>query len=257
MAERVWERFLTEQDKQHLGGRDRRPVGFGDHPALLLIDLYRWVFGDGPEPLLDAVRNWPGSCGPAAWGAIPYIQTLLAAAREAGIPVIHLTGLEDALSGVAGWSDAAHHVPALQAPLDTATADRRRRRYDIVDEVGPTAGEAVLRKAAPSAFWGTPLAAHLNHLGVDTIITCGESTSGCVRASVVEGCTYRYRMIVVEECVFDRHEATHAINLFDMHQKYADVISLAEATEFLRSWKVRQGNEAAAASGGMMPVAAG
>ena len=62
--------------------------------------------------------------------------------------------------------------------------------------------------------------------------TCGESTSGCVRASVVDGCTYRYRMIVVEEGVFDRHEATHAINLFDMHQKYADVVSLAEVLEY-------------------------
>ena len=89
-----------------------------------------------------------------------------------------------------------------------------------------------MRKSSPSAFWGTPLAGHLNYLGVDTLITCGESTSGCVRASVVDGCTYRYRMIVVEEGVFDRHEATHAINLFDMHQKYADVVSLAEVLEY-------------------------
>ena len=74
---------------------------------------------------------------------------------------------------------------------------------------------------------------HLTRLGVDTLITCGESTSGCVRASVVDGCTNRYRMIVVEECVFDRHQATHAINLFDMHQKYADVLPLAEVLEWL------------------------
>jgi len=251
MAERVWDRFLTDQDKAHLEGRARRGVGFGERPALLLIDLYRWVFGDNEQPLVEAIKTWPGSCGPAAWQALPYIQELLAAARSAGIPVIHLTGLEDALSGVAGWSDAAHHVaPVL--PSDPAAADRRRRRYDIVDEVAPIPGEAVLRKAAPSAFWGTPLAAHLNHLGVDTILTCGESTSGCVRASVVEGCTYRYRMIVVEECVFDRHQATHAMNLFDMHQKYADVVALSEALESLREWKARQAlreNRVAAAVG--------
>lgn len=260
MAERVWDRFLTEQDKEHLSERARRPVGFGEHPALLLIDLYRNVFGDKPEPLIDAIKTWPGSCGPAAWGAIPHIQRLLAAAREAGIPVIHLTGLEDADSGVVGWSDAAHHVPPTAVPSDPAAADRRRRRYDIVDEVGPIPGEAVLRKAAPSAFWGTPLAAHLNHLGIDTIITCGESTSGCVRASVVEGCTYRYRMVVVEECVFDRHEACHAINLFDMNQKYADVVPLTAATEYLREWKARQTMAAPAAAGsngGGVPVAAG
>ena len=67
----------------------------------------------------------------------------------------------------------------------------------------------------------------------------GESTSGCVRASVVDGCTNRYRMIVVEEGVFDRHEATHAINLFDMNQKYADVVPLAEVLEYLGEWGAR------------------
>ena len=96
------------------------------------------------------------------------------------------------------------------------------------------------RGRVPSPPWGTPLAGHLNYLGVDTLITCGESTSGCVRASVVDGCTYRYRMIVVEEGVFDRHEAAHAINLFDMHQKYADVVPLAEVLEYLSAWCARQ-----------------
>ena len=74
----------------------------------------------------------------------------------------------------------------------------------------PLPGEAVLRKLSPSAFWGTPLVGHLNQLGVDTVIACGESTSGCVRASVVDGCTARSRMVVVEEGVWDRHEAPHA-----------------------------------------------
>jgi nicotinamidase-related amidase len=83
----------------------------------------------------------------------------------------------------------------------------------------------------------------LNYLGVDTIITCGESTSGCVRASVVDGCTNRYRMIVVEECVFDRHETTHAINLFDMHQKYADVLPLAEVLDYLAKWRAERDRE--------------
>ena len=67
-----------------------------------------------------------------------------------------------------------------------------------------------------------------------------EATSGCVRASVVDGCTNRYRMTVVEECVFDRHQATHAINLFDMNQKYADVLPLAEVLEYLAVWHAEQ-----------------
>ena len=141
-------------------------------------------------------------------------------------------------SGLKGWS--ARREPPHPAQLSPEALDRRKRRWDIIEEVAPLAGEVVLRKSSPSAFWGTPLIGHLNYLGVDTIITCGESTSGCVRASVVDGCTYRYRMIVVEECVFDRHEAAHAINLFDMNQKYADVLPLADVLDYLAKWRAEQ-----------------
>jgi maleamate amidohydrolase len=102
--------------------------------------------------------------------------------------------------------------------------------------VAPIPGEVALRKSAPSAFWGTPLVGQLTHLGIDTLLIAGESTSGCVRASVVDGASHRLRIIVVEECVFDRHEAPHAINLFDMDQKYADVVPLADAVAYLRGF---------------------
>ena len=150
--------------------------------------------------------------------------------------MVHVTGLGDA--GIESWNAQKRDVQ--DRVKDAAEIDREKRRFDIVDEFAPIDGEAVLRKSSPSAFWGTPLMGHLNYLGVDTIITCGESTSGCVRASVVDGCTYRYRMIVVEECVFDRHEATHAINLFDMDQKYADVLSLADVLEWLAEGAYRK-----------------
>ena len=247
MAERVWDRFLTEQDKAHLAGSTHQPVAFGNRPALLLIDLYRWVFGDKREPLVEAIKTWPSSCGPAAWDALPSIQRLLAAAREARIPVVHLTGLD---AGVEGWNESAHRERKRYTDKSPEALARFARRYDIVDEVAPLPGEAVLRKASPSAFWGTPLAGHLNYLGVDTVITCGESTSGCVRASVVEGCTYRYRMIVVEDCVFDRHQATHAMNLFDMHQKYASVLALDEVVQWLSNWRAQQDRLAAANGSG-------
>ena|SRR5438874_4738542 len=225
MGERVWERFLTEQDKAHLAVLPRAERGWGQKHALLLVDLYRWVFGDRPQPLLEAIEDWPASCGLAAWQALPRIQELIAAARQAGIPVIHITGLE----GISGWSDrtARDEDQSLQA------IDRRRRRYDIVGEVAPIESEVVIHKSSPSAFWGTPLVGHLNRLGVDTLIVAGESTSGCVRATVVDAKTYRYNVIVVEECVFDRHEAAHAINLFDMDQKYANVLSVTEVVRRL------------------------
>jgi maleamate amidohydrolase len=250
VGERVWDPFLTEQDKAHLAtlSRDQR-VGFGSRPALLFIDLYRWVFGDEPEGLLEGVKRWPGYCGMAGWEALPHIQTLLATARGVGIPVIHVTGLHPADCGVPGWHEAAHRDAQRPARSDPAMADRVRRQFDIVDEVAPIPGEVVLRKTSPSAFWGTPLAGHLNYLDVDTLIVCGESTSGCVRASVVDGCTYRYRMMVVEEGVFDRHEACHAINLFDMHQKYADVVPLADALDYLRRWQAERAAAAPALAG--------
>jgi maleamate amidohydrolase len=229
-AGRVWEPFLTPQDRAHLAASPDRRVGFGRAPALLLIDLYRWVFGDEPKPLLEAINRWPGSCGLTAWRALPHLQHLLALARELRLPVVHITGLED--SGMLGWGEAAHGGIGRGA----STPRQRRDRYDIIPQVAPTSGEVVLRKTTPSAFNGTPLLAHLNYLGIDTLIVGGESTSGCVRASVVDGCSYRFKMIVVEECVFDRHEAAHAMNLFDMHQKYADVLSLTEVESHLRRW---------------------
>jgi nicotinamidase-related amidase len=232
MAERVWDRFLTDQDKAHLAMRPAKRRGFGNKPALLLIDLYRWVFGDKPESILEAIKTWPGNCGLAGWNALPHIQRVLAKAREVGIPIVHMTGLDGA--GIDGWSETRGRKNSEESPEER---DRLRRRYDIVDEVRPLPGEAVLRKASPSAFWGTPLIGHLNQLDIDTIITCGESTSGCVRASVVDGATYRFRMIVVEEGVFDRHEAAHAMNLFDLNQKYADVLPLSEVLAYFEAWK--------------------
>ncbi len=236
MAERVWDRFLTPQDKAHLAKSTLTSVGLGKKPALLLIDLYRWVFGDEPQPILEAIDTWPSSCGLAAWDAIPHIQTLLKAARDAGIPVVHATGRED--DGLAGWSVGRKIYDSNNSSEEAM--ERRSRRWDIIDEVAPIPGEPVMRKDSPSAFWGTPLMGHLNFHNVDTIIACGETTSGCVRASVLDGCTNRYRMIVVEECVFDRHEAAHAINLFDMHQKYADVLPLADILEYIADWSASQ-----------------
>lgn len=227
MTERVWDRYLSAQDRERAASSPAMRKGAGTRPVLLLVDLYRWVFGDEPKPLLEAIEEWPGSCGLVGWNALPHIQRLLGEARARGIPVVHMTGLE----GMPGWRDAN---PRGGRSDDPAMIERRRRRYQIVDEVAPRPGEVVLEKSAPSAFWGTPLVGHLVSLGADTIVVAGESTSGCVRATVVDGKSYRYRMIVPEECVFDRDEAPHAINLFDLDQKYADVIPLDEVVDYLR-----------------------
>src|SRR5690242_12066636 len=98
----VWDAFLTEQDRAAVAYKPSKRMGFGQRPALLLIDLYRWVYGDEPEPLLEAIKRWPGSCGLAAWEAIPHIQKLLDGARAAGIPVLYSTGIND--PSLIAWS---------------------------------------------------------------------------------------------------------------------------------------------------------
>ena len=104
---------------------------------------------------------------------------------------------------------------------------------DIIPPIAPHAIDVVIAKNKPSVFFGTLLAAYLVDLQADSLIVCGSTTSGCIRATVIDGFSYNYRMSVVEECTFDRSEASHAINLFDMHQKYADVVALDQVLAYL------------------------
>ena len=238
MTQRVWDAFLTEQDKAHLAASaPTRRRGFGRKAAVLSVDNYRKALGDKPEPLLDAIATWPASTGLAGWEAADRIAELLAAARTADVPVIHLTGLSEEESGIPAWAATlgGRHAADGTTPEQ---ADRRRRRFDFIEQAAPLPGEVVLKKTAPSGFFGTPLLAHLIAEGIDTLIVCGESVSGCIRATVTDGCANRLHMVVVEECVYDRHEASRAINLFDIDQKYGDVISLTEAIEWITANRV-------------------
>ncbi len=224
-----WDAFLTEQDKAHVAYfGERAPKGFGENPCVLVVDDYYSVLGFEREPILESIKTWPGSTGLEGWAAIDETVRLLASARKNSIPIIYCHGLEfpSPWSGRRGGKrdDSYFGPPEL-----------RKRANEIVEEIAPQPGDLVIKKAAPSVFQGTPLTFHLQYEGIDTIITCGETTSGCVRASVVDGCTHRYRMGVVEECCFDRTQASHWINLFDMNQKYADVINKVQAETYFES----------------------
>jgi nicotinamidase-related amidase len=229
MEKLSWYDFMTEQDKEHdlLLGK-KQLAGFGSKPALLLIDIYYSVLGFKREPIMESVRTWPMSTGLEGWEAVDQTSILLAAARANEIPVIHVKGLH---SGVNTWSRGGKQKRVTSALTEEMIAKGR----EIVEEVKPLPGELVIEKAAASAFHGTPLLFQLVSLGIDTVIACGETTSGCVRASVVDGATYRFKMGVVEECVFDRTQASHYMNLYDMHQKYADVIGLDYALQYLNT----------------------
>jgi nicotinamidase-related amidase len=231
-AERVWDRYLTKRDKAHLAALPPRTgYGFGTRPAVLSVDNYRGVIGDRPEPLLESIKTWPNSTGLEGWQALDRIAELFAAARGVGVPVIHVSGAPTEVTGVPRWRTHGLNPPPNEPD------DRFRRRYDIVEQAKPLPAEAALTKSAPSAFFGTPLAPYLIGQGIDTLIVCGEAVSGCVRATVVDGCSYRLRMIVVEDCVYDRHQATWAMNLFDIHHKYGDVVSLRTTLDWLAAYR--------------------
>ena len=101
--------------------------------------------------------------------------------------------------------------------------------YDFVAEVAPEGDDILLPKKHPSAFFGTPLASYLIDKGADSVVVTGCTTSGCVRGSVVDAFAYNFRALVPQDAVYDRSRTSHAVNLFDMASKYADVMPTAAA----------------------------
>ena len=103
--------------------------------------------------------------------------------------------------------------------------------YEFPPEIAPREGDVLLPKKHPSAFFGTPLVSHLIDLGADTLVVTGCTTSGCVRGSVVDGFAYNFKCVVPHDAVYDRSATSHAVNLFDMASKYADVPQAAPGPE--------------------------
>ena len=209
----------------------------GRRPALLIVDTNYAFAGRTPLPIAEAVRAQRTSCGEAAWAAIAAMQPLLGAARKAGVAVLYSTGRRHtSLSTLGQWA-----AKNARAGEDLATGDDR----EIVAEIAPAPGDLVVEKSRPSAFFGTDLAAHLVHLRVDTLLVAGGTTSGCVRATVMDAFSYGYRVGVVQECTFDRATVPHLVNLFDMNAKYANVMALDQALAYLQT----------GSSGGIEPTA--
>ena len=215
-------RDLIPQDVLDVYSHYKRDLYIGSNPALLVIDLYELAYQGGPRPVAEVAKDYPSSCGIHAWNAIEPTKKLLAAARAAGLPIFYTTG------------DAR---PASRPSAIRAT-NRRRGTGDadtmtIRPEFAPQPGDVVITKQRASGFFGTPLSAHLTQLRIDTVIVVGESTSGCVRASVVDGYSHGFHMVMVEECCFDRSDNSHKVNLFDLHHNYADVMHVDEVVAHL------------------------
>lgn len=216
----VWDSFLTEDDKKVLALRRRRiPHGPGSKVALLVIDMQNTAIGYD-RPIWEQLDEFHGACGPHAHRAIPVQQGLLSAARAAKVPVIYSKHVFHASSG----------LPAAD-PSNTFSA--ANPKSDIPASLAMQAGDILVEKQTPSCFAQTNLPIILATLKVDGLLVAGNSTSGCVRATCVDGEAFGYKMSVIEDAVFDRIELSHAAALFDMQFKICDVISAQRAIEII------------------------
>lgn len=233
MAEHVWDKFLTDRDKQvfDAAGYGQR-AGFGERPIILVIDVNYNFTGDKSEPILDSIKRWPNSCGEEAWESMRHINRLLDAGREKGIPVIYTTAemREDGWDR-GSWSWKNNRTGEWRSGQDIPQTNLDGN--EINHEIAPAPQDIVIKKLKPSAFHGTPLSSFLTRFKADSVLMVGTTTSGCVRASVLDAFSENYRVTLVEEGCFDRSEASHAINLCDMHAKYADVVFTDEVVDYI------------------------
>lgn len=222
-----WERHLDDHDRSVISrGRFARRMGFGQRPAVIVIDCQNYMVGTrGRDD-----NRYPAQCGPAGWAALDNIKLLLGAARKAAVPVFYtrfVLAPDGSDIGVYGLKRdlLASEYWCLEGTVGS----------EIVADIAPRPGDYVYVKKKPSAFHGTPLLGTLIHHGIDTVVIVGGATSNCVRASVFDAAAYNYRAIVPVECVFDRIEISHDISLFDMDRQFADVVTNEEVLrEFAR-----------------------
>lgn len=225
----IWDDVLPEEDRlvfEKAGwGRD---AGFGTRPVVLVVDVIYNFVGDRPEPILDSIERWRYSCGERGWEGVHHLAALLEVAHEREVPVFY-TGMDRRPDGFdqGAWNWKSHRA-------GEASDVKGSPGNEIVAEVAPLPQDVVFVKDKPSAFHGTPLMDYLTFLGADTVIVCGTTTSGCVRASAVDAAQYNFHAIVPEECVWDRGTLTHKVNLFDIQMKYGDVKATAEVVDYLR-----------------------
>jgi nicotinamidase-related amidase len=220
-----WDGIISEQEQKayHAAGFGR-PSGLGKRPALLIIDVQYRTIGTTPKPFWESIKEFPTSCGDIGWNAMRNVAVLLAEFRRNNWPVLypHVAPKNKATDG----GRLAAKVPSIMNIAE--------KGYEFPAEIAPREGDVLIPKKHPSAFFATPLASHLIDLQADTLVVTGCTTSGCVRGSVVDAFAFNFRALVPHDAVYDRSATSHAVNLFDMASKYADVGSTEEILEKLR-----------------------
>jgi nicotinamidase-related amidase len=212
LAATVRQRLAAERARLAADGIGAR-IGPGRCLALLVVDLVR-AFTEPESPLgsdLDRV--------------VARSAELIAAARPAGVPIFFSVPVAEA----GGWS---RKIPANDLLVPGTAAVELDPRLDSC------AADTVFSKTYPSCFFGTDLVTRLIHCGIDTLLICGASTSGCIRATAVDACSHGLRTIVVEDAVGDRSALSHEVALSDLALKYADVVGTEEALAALAASEV-------------------
>jgi maleamate amidohydrolase len=211
-----WDDLLTDTDREVIErGSYGKKAGMGTHPALLMIDCqYNHIGAD--LPILKQIGEHPAGGGQAAWDAVRRIESLLAEFRRQQRPVIYT---RYCFSERAAKFDAfaSKRGKSLDRFIDGAPGTR------IVEPLTPRDDELVIDKVHASAFYATSLLSSLIRAGVDSLVITGVSTSGCVRATAVDGQSNNFKVTVVSDCVADRIVASHQASLLDLWMKYADV----------------------------------
>jgi maleamate amidohydrolase len=213
-AQLLADSLQTIEDHYQQRGIFRDRFGFGRTPAIVVVDFaYGWTDHAyaGGSARLDA--------------PVEHTRKLLTEGRAAKLPIIYTTSPYRPDSGDQPFKSAADFSPDL-------------RRWDsracqIDERVTPQPQDLVIEKENASAFFGTHLASYLIQHGVDTLLIAGCSTSACIRATATDAKSYRFRPVIVRECVGDRSAACHVFTLFDIQARFADVVSLDETVKYL------------------------
>lgn len=208
---------LEEQKKYFKERGFGREVGFGKRPAVLVIDIIG-AFTDPNLPLGSDLTN-----------VIKETKKILDASRASEIPILFSTmGYDDNNLKDAGvWAIKQGGLITLKSGTPEVAIDSRLERKE---------DEQIIVKKYASVFFGTDLISRLNTLGIDTLILVGCTTSGCVRATAVDGVQNGYRVIIAEEAVGDRSESAHQQSLFDLNAKYGDVVSVNKIIEYVTKY---------------------
>ncbi|MCH8188555.1 MAG: isochorismatase family protein [Proteobacteria bacterium] len=218
--------MAQDLENDYDGAGYNRRLGFGERPALILIDFVEAYF-DKSSPLYAGVDD-----------ALACAIRVRGAARRAGVFVIY-TNVVFTKGGVNGGI-FMKKVPTLSIMEEGKPLGAWPKGLE------PGDGELVISKQYPSSFFGTSLSSTLTALGIDTLILTGLTTSGCVRATCIDTVSYGFRPIIVGDACGDRDDRPHEANLFDMNAKYGDVVGETEVTEYLN----RIGNQQPRAAAG-------